>query len=630
MSKERNPKDILKILLKEKKVPELKNIHKNIKLKKYSKLTRDELIQNLLNHNNPKLIIEITNKSSECKKNNNSSSLPKWEPYKSYKTQMTEKHSEININQIYTNDQESVKNTYDKHNKTKGSKKLWFPNGEEAACFLCAYLSNDDKQWLSLVAQPGAGKTSVIHAILYNILTKEIDLNKAINPNAITITTGMSDIEWYNQLLDNLRLSDDQYLWKTAYNHEKNFCIVHRSNLNKRINYILNNQDLISQHLFIIDESHFADSEKQTIEKQFERLGITEERMKEYKIKILFVSATPDVNLSFMNKKTNHVQVVLKNGNNYKGFKYYKNECMIQDYDECIGEDINNIRAIITSRFKSPRYHFIRAKNQYRKELEKLIEENQWKSYNDDSDNNIKLLFNEEDIEENSNNIIRIYKKPKCHTIILIKEKFRASKRLKLTKFVGLICEKPSKKQNTTITCNGLIPRFFGYYNILEYHDHEKPLFLCNIKCVNEYIAFTEIKEGELWKYEGKDYTSTRIKSTDTFVREYKNTVYGKMGGVKPENKRYNDVECERYKTFEEVKERCNQLFKSNCGEKQKNEYGFRINIIREDKGIHTEEFVLKNKNFGLNNDTKYRYHVCYTNIKDLKTEKHILVYHKK
>ena len=44
------------------------------------------------------------------------------------------------------------------------------------------------------------------------------------------------------------------------------------------------------------------------------------------------------------------------------------------------------------------------------KQLEKLIEENQWKSYNDDSDNNIKLLFNAEDIEENSNNIIRIYK----------------------------------------------------------------------------------------------------------------------------------------------------------------------------------------------------------------------------
>ena len=39
---------------------------------------------------------------------------------------------------------------------------------------------------------------------------------------------------------------------------------------------------------------------------------------------------------------------------------------------------------------------------------------------------------------------------------------------------------------------------------------------------------------------------------------------------------------------------------------------------------------ILKNKNFGLNNDTKYRYHVCYTNINDLNTEKHILVYHKK
>lgn len=602
----------------------------------YSKLKKDQLIDKLLNNekflNNQELFIKrLNNKSSLCKKNDSNSS-PNWKPFKNYKSQMIEKYSEEHFNDIYTNEQESVKKHFEKHNKTKNSKTLWHRNGEEAACFMSAYLLNNEIQWFSLVAQPGTGKTSVIHAILYNTLTNIMDLNDAINPEAITITTGMSDVEWYNQLLDNLRLSDKQYLWKTINNISENYCIVHRSNLYKRINYILNNKHLINQHFFIIDESHFADSEKQTIEKEFERLGITEERMKEYKIKILFVSATPDVNLSFMTKKENHKQVVLENGNDYKGFKYYKDSEMIQDYNELIGEDIYKMRDIINFTWSSPRYHFIRAKNEYRKELEDIIRENEWQSYDDDSNNKVNLLFEEDNgdfsMDKSNITIIPIYKKPKYHTLILIKDKFRASKRLKLTKYVGLICEKPSKKQNTTITCNGLIPRFFGYYDIPEYDNNEKPLFLCNIKCVNEYIAFTEIKEGESWKYEGKDYTSTRIKSTDKFVREYKNTVYGKMGGVKPENKRYNDVKCELYKSYKEVKERCNQLFKSNCGEKQTNEYGFRINIIREDKGIHTEEFVLKNKNFGLNKDTKYRYHVCYTDIKDINTELHYLCYY--
>ena len=137
---------------------------------------------------------------------------------------------------------------------------------------MSAYLLNNEIQWFSLVAQPGTGVTSVIHAILYNTLTNIMDLNDAINPEAITITTGMSDVEWYNQLLDNLRLSDKQYLWNTINNISENYCIVHRSNLYKRINYILNNKHLINQHFFI-DESHFR-TVKQTIGKEFERLGL--------------------------------------------------------------------------------------------------------------------------------------------------------------------------------------------------------------------------------------------------------------------------------------------------------------------------------------------------------------------
>ena len=43
---------------------------------------------------------------------------------------------------------------------------------------------------------------------------------------------------------------------------------------------------------------YFADEVGFTADLEFEKLGLTEERMKEYNIKIILVSATPDVNLS--------------------------------------------------------------------------------------------------------------------------------------------------------------------------------------------------------------------------------------------------------------------------------------------------------------------------------------------
>ena len=133
----------------------------------------------------------------------------------------------------------------------------------------------------------------------------------------------MSDTDWFKQLIDNFTLKDGSYLWGEINRLEKNHCIVHRSNFHKRITYILDNLELIHDHIFIIDESHFADSKDMTIDNHLQRLGVTLERMKEYNIKIICISATPDVNLSLMSRSDNHKLVKLNPGPNYKGFKYY-------------------------------------------------------------------------------------------------------------------------------------------------------------------------------------------------------------------------------------------------------------------------------------------------------------------
>lgn len=441
----------------------------------------------------------------------------------------------------YIDDMEINQRKLNKHLRKHSA--LWFNTTENAVNNISAIIINEEPvQWITLVAQPGSGKTAVAHYLVYCITSNVPSYEYCIPSNHITITTGMSDVEWYDQFVDNFTLGDGSYLWNSLINRDTNFCITHRSNFHKRIQYLINNMELLSNHLFIIDEAHFADAEDLTIADQLSKLGITEKKMIEYNIKVLFISATPDVNLSIMNRKDNHKQVKLLEEHGYFGFKYFYDNNMLIDYD-----DQFNIESKISNSFSSPRYHFVRArtnqeKGLYRARLEHLCIKNSWTIIFDDSDskNNYYLSFlndlNEKKQSENGKSVIKLYEEPIVHTIILIKNKYQASKRLKLTKYTGLITEKPAKKQNTTVTCNGLIPRFFGYNVNTKFINNEPPIFVCCKKSVEEYINFTEILEGEPWIYEGKDYTSQRIKSNKKHTKELKNTCYGKIGNETNKN----------------------------------------------------------------------------------------------
>ena len=85
------------------------------------------------------------------------------------------------------------------------------------------------------------------------------------------------------------------------------------------------------------------------------------------------------------------------------------------------------------------------------------------------------------------------------------------------------------RKRNATVTCNGLIPRFFGYYEWPTFNNNEQALFICDKQSVEEYIKFAED-----FIYEGKDYTGTRIKSDKEKTKELKNTCYGCLADITP------------------------------------------------------------------------------------------------
>ena len=269
-----------------------------------------------------------------------------WSPYK-------DRRAENELD--YVDDLQVRQITLDKYMRKIFSgeeKPLWFPTTETTALSIVAQTLDPSIQWISLVAQPGSGKTMVIHRCIYLLIT-HLPLPVSRHPDNITLTTGMSDVSWYKQTLDNMTLHDGtskDYLWKSLNDIKNNHCLVHRANLHKRITYLRQNIDLMSNHVFIIDESHFADSDGMSISLQLNKLGLTSERMRSYNIKVILISATPDVTLSMMSERDNHKQVVLRQGEGYKGFKYYNEEGMISDYNTSL-PTVHNLDELIMSRW---------------------------------------------------------------------------------------------------------------------------------------------------------------------------------------------------------------------------------------------------------------------------------------
>ena len=301
------------------------------------------------------------------------SELPLWPPYNPYKNEIDEEG--------YVEEQEDGDRLLQKHDRRKGDK-VWFRESEEASAGLIDGILDKNINFLSLVAEPGSGKTMVTHRLIYDII--KLPWEESIRMSNITLLTGMSDKDWLEQLVENLTLATGEYLLNDINRLHINHCVVHRSNFHKRITYILDNiEETIHDHIFVIDESHFADSEEMTIDNELRRLGLTEERMKEYNIKIILISATPDVTLNLLRRSGFHGMIQLKSGVNYKGFKYFYDKNMLVNFDQTINIE-NKIR-----RYTSPKYHYIRArtnieKGQFQKSIKDMVEKNNWILIEDD------------------------------------------------------------------------------------------------------------------------------------------------------------------------------------------------------------------------------------------------------
>jgi hypothetical protein len=101
---------------------------------------------------------------------------------------------------------------------------------------------------------------------------------------------------------------------------------------------------------------------------------------------------------------------------------------------------------------------------------------------------------------------------PTTHTIILIKDFWRASKRVIRT-HVGGSYEKPPMIRNTSATSQGLTARFCDTF---EYtgdwlNPDQRPIHYCDLGAIEEYLEW--YNNG--CNYKSADYTSAKLKSRD-------------------------------------------------------------------------------------------------------------------
>jgi len=578
---------------RQKFAPDSDELNYNLYEKFNFKTLKDFQKHNGLNKNCP------GNKCIKESKKEKKKAPPKWKDYISCG----------NKNADYEDNRAHVKLWEDSHHRE--GHKLWFDENKEAAMSILNGILDHGIQFITLVAEPGAGKTAVIHNLIYTILTHSVQIVPQEN---ITILSGMSDNDWYEQTLGALKLRNGQFLNSELHQRNEVYNIVHRSNLNKRIKYLLNNTDKLSNHLFIIDEAHYADEEDMTVDKELiDRLGITLERMKKYNIKILLVSATPDVNASIMSRELNHILVKLENGPGYKGFKFYYDEGMIRDYND--NTDLENL---IRSNFSSPRWHFIRAlpqqeKGEYRNNLKKICEANGWQFLEDDCTNNyyISHIKNKEHEKANrrGNHIIPTFDPPSEHTLICLKNKYRASKRLKLTKYVGIISEKPGKKMDTTTTCNGLTARFWGYDEVPDFVDNERALFYCNEECIQQYLQLVKCEFAN-----GTEYTSRKLSSTENITCERKTTVYANINNSTNIIVHHKPPTIIKKDTIDEIRAYCDKnLFYDPQKNWKENPEGFYEATKRGITKIYTWDEIENDKREGTSGSGgRCRIHPCY------------------
>jgi len=362
-------------------------------------------------------------------------------------------------------------------------KELVYPNQRETAIKILREFNDNNKKAVTLVALPQVGKTGTFLCVAIEAIL-EPDDSQMFKPENIFIVTGLSDTEWVKQT-------------KGDMTDELNKNVYHLNTLRKLIPII--NSKSNTRILIIIDECHIATSKDQTMDDIFKRLnmehevelnGLFESITTNNCINFLNVSATPSAILYEMDKwGRNHSIVYLEPPPTYIGFQVFLDENRIEDIEnnEISNEFLDGrFKTIVDARFRRPKYHIfrisgIRQTDEVDKHRRTII--NTWSK-----NNNYDVLNYDASTKNAGLDIEKVLnREPSHHTFILIKNFWRAGKRMN-DAHIGVVYEF-NEVVNVDITAQGLIGRFCGN-DKRKLPDVETPYFFCNVEAIREYLLF--------------------------------------------------------------------------------------------------------------------------------------------
>jgi hypothetical protein len=331
-----------------------------------------------------------------------------------------------------------------------------------------------------------SGKTGTMLGVIKQYLS---DASNQIPASNIFLITGLSSVEWVEQT-------------KARMPKEIAERVFHRAELTKGFADAMKG---LSNVLIIIDETHIAKLEKQTICAAFKKIGLLNLQYLLHKdIKIVEFTATPNTVIYNISQWGDYSKVVfVESGKGYIGCGDLLKMGKVKQYldltggkklakvkksvdtnveleektkvetkktstkgkkkidkkgstsDDPVMDNLAELKATIDN-FKQPRYHIVRTDTGKNQEI--VI-----KNFNKVFNGNYVLVSYDENNKIDINAIL--VKKPVSHVIIFIKEMLRCAKTLH-KEFIGVLYERYTKAPNEDNIIQGLIGRLCGYgYN---------------------------------------------------------------------------------------------------------------------------------------------------------------------
>jgi len=352
------------------------------------------------------------------------------------------------------------------------TKEMVYPNQVEAATEIVHEFFGNDKVVVTLIALPQVGKTGTFLEVAYRACTHPDDKH-IIDPRNVFIITGMSDSDWQKQTVN-----DMLEVFKRR--------VYHRGKLNtkSREDGFYTNLSNARNALIILDECHIAAEKTHMISGTLAALGLLDiNTLRDKNIKILEVSATPGATLRDTQSwgTANHSIVTLKESPQYIGFKdFIREDRLHPSFDLMTDAGVSSLALFVKMRFPSPRWHIIRlpAKSRgnsvFENKFRPICEREGWSIHNHSASSRI------DDLD------YHMETQPKAHCFLLIKEFWRAGKRL-IDKYVGIVHEPTTKIVDTNVTAQGLVGRLCG-------NDKKRgagaPHMFCNMELIHEYLEW--------------------------------------------------------------------------------------------------------------------------------------------